>query len=190
MHLHLLDIFLDTKLAMKLGNAVSEAGGGAGGYGAMASMGESAGISGAFSGSSAFGDMLMSTGFANGGIMTNDGPVSLRKYANGGIANSPQLALYGEAGPEAYVPLPDGRSIPVTINGGNNSANSSGPTGQGGSNGSPNVTVNVINQSGSNVQATQGQPTFDAQGMILNVVLTAANQPGGFRSGMQSAMNG
>lgn len=56
--------------------------------------------------------------FADGGVMTNDGPLPLRKYASGGIANSPQLALYGEAGPEAYVPLPDGRSIPVTMQGG------------------------------------------------------------------------
>ena len=28
------------------------------------------------------------------------------------------MALYGEAGPEAYVPLPDGRSIPVAMRGG------------------------------------------------------------------------
>ncbi|MBS7812346.1 hypothetical protein [Roseococcus pinisoli] len=54
--------------------------------------------------------------FADGGIMTSMGPVQLRKYANGGVANNPQLALFGEgAQPEAYVPLPDGRSIPVTM---------------------------------------------------------------------------
>jgi len=55
-------------------------------------------------------------GFANGGIMTGRGPVPLRRYENGGIANSPQLAMFGEGKrPEAYVPLPDGRTIPVTI---------------------------------------------------------------------------
>jgi lambda family phage tail tape measure protein len=55
-------------------------------------------------------------GFANGGIMTSAGPVPLRRYASGGIANSPQLAMYGEGRkPEAYVPLPDGRSIPVKL---------------------------------------------------------------------------
>lgn len=54
--------------------------------------------------------------FANGGIMTSAGPVPLRRYASGGIANSPQLAMYGEGRtPEAYVPLPDGRSIPVRL---------------------------------------------------------------------------
>ena len=37
-------------------------------------------------------------------------------YSAGGVANSPQLAMYGEGRmPEAYVPLPDGRSIPVTV---------------------------------------------------------------------------
>ncbi|REF69651.1 tape measure protein [Paracoccus versutus] len=56
--------------------------------------------------------------FASGGIMTGAGPVDLpmRAYAAGGIANSPQMAIFGEGDmPEAYVPLPDGRSIPVTI---------------------------------------------------------------------------
>ncbi len=58
-------------------------------------------------------------GFANGGVMTGCGPMALRSYAAGGIANSPQLALFGEGSrPEAYVPLPDGRSIPVTMSGG------------------------------------------------------------------------
>jgi hypothetical protein len=54
--------------------------------------------------------------FANGGIMTTSGPMPLKRYANGGIANSPQLAMYGEGRkPEAYVPLPDGRRIPVKL---------------------------------------------------------------------------
>lgn len=57
-------------------------------------------------------------GFADGGIMTSSGSMPLRKYAAGGIANSPQLAMFGEGRtPEAYVPLPDGRSIPVTMQG-------------------------------------------------------------------------
>jgi lambda family phage tail tape measure protein len=62
-------------------------------------------------------------GFADGGVMTAEGPlplsVPLRGYASGGIANSPQLAVFGEGSrPEAYVPLPDGRTIPVTMSGG------------------------------------------------------------------------
>lgn len=38
------------------------------------------------------------------------------KFAKGGITSGPSIA--GEAGPEAVVPLPDGRSIPVTMTGG------------------------------------------------------------------------
>jgi len=56
--------------------------------------------------------------FADGGIMTSRGPMPLRKYAGGGIATSPQLALFGEGSvPEAYVPVPSGR-IPVELRGG------------------------------------------------------------------------
>ena len=63
-------------------------------------------------------------GFADGGVMTSTGPMALRTYASGGIANSPQLALFGEGSkPEAYVPLPDGRSIPVTMNSSASSGN-------------------------------------------------------------------
>ncbi|WP_193183274.1 tape measure protein [Nisaea sediminum] len=59
---------------------------------------------------------LSANGFAMGGIMTPHGPLALNTYDNGGIANSPQLALFGEGRtPEAYVPLPDGRSIPVSM---------------------------------------------------------------------------
>lgn len=55
-------------------------------------------------------------GFAGGGVMTSSGPLPLNRYAGGGIANSPQLALFGEGGgSEAYVPLPDGRRIPVAL---------------------------------------------------------------------------
>jgi hypothetical protein len=112
--------------------------------------------------------------FANGGVMSSLGSVSLQKYANGGIADSPQLALYGEGRMnEAYVPLPDGRSIPVTMQGGGSA---------------PAVTVNVINQSGQQVQATQTGQRFDGKQMILDVVLTAASQPGGFRDGLKGAM--
>jgi len=57
--------------------------------------------------------------FAGGGVMTGRGPLPLRTYASGGIATSPQLALFGEGStPEAYVPVPNGR-IPVTLRGGN-----------------------------------------------------------------------
>ena len=57
--------------------------------------------------------------FANGGIMTAMGSMPLQKYSSGGIANSPQLAMFGEGRQaEAYVPLPDNRRIPVKMEGG------------------------------------------------------------------------
>lgn len=53
-------------------------------------------------------------GFSNGGVMVpGQGPRSLRRFANGGVSN--QAAIFGEAGPEAAIPLPDGRSVPVTL---------------------------------------------------------------------------
>ena len=65
--------------------------------------------------------------FANGGIMTSDGPVPLKYYANGGIAKQAQVAVFGEgSSPEAFVPLPDGRSIPVTMTAGDSSTDSVG----------------------------------------------------------------
>lgn len=70
--------------------------------------------------------------FADGGVMTNAGPLPLRKYAGGGVANSPQMAMYGERGPEAYVPLPDGRSIPVKMKQRNDALNRYRPIGAAG----------------------------------------------------------
>lgn len=67
--------------------------------------------------------------YASGGVMTSRGPLPLRRYAGGGVAASPQMAMYGEGSmPEAYVPLPDGRSIPVTMEGGGGSSLVYSPT--------------------------------------------------------------
>jgi tape measure domain-containing protein len=49
--------------------------------------------------------------FAKGGIAAHGRPQPLKKFARGGVSKS--AAIFGEAGPEAAVPLPDGRSIPV-----------------------------------------------------------------------------
>lgn len=66
--------------------------------------------------------------FADGGVMTGDGPLPLRKYSEGGIANTPQLAMFGETSvPEAYVPVPSGK-IPVDIRMPKMTAQSNGPS--------------------------------------------------------------
>lgn len=89
----------------------------------------------------------ISSFFADGGIMTEFGSVPLRKYANGGVASMPQLAMFGEGSmPEAYVPLPDGRSIPVTFQGD-----------MGGGVGGSNVAISIIiNENGGEKSDQKG----------------------------------
>ncbi len=94
-------------------------------------------------------------GFADGGIMTSSGPLPLRAYATGGVATTPQLAVFGEGSmAEAYVPLPDGRSIPVTM-----SQSSSGGGGV------FNISVNV---------AEGGVTTSTGQGKDLGRAISSA----------------
>ena len=98
--------------------------------------------------------------------MTANGPLDLKKYAAGGIANSPQLAMFGEGSrPEAYVPLPDGRSIPVTMRG----------NGQG-----ANITVNV-DARGSSVEGDQagGGQLARAVAAAVQQELIKQQRPGG-----------
>jgi hypothetical protein len=108
-------------------------------------------------------------GFADGGIMSPSGPLPLKTYSRGGIANSPQLALYGEGSMnEAYVPLPDGRRIPVALQGG-----SSGTTTQ--------VVVNVDASGNSNVSGDAGKAEQLGR-MVSRAVqaeLIRQKQPGG-----------
>jgi tape measure domain-containing protein len=105
--------------------------------------------------------------FADGGIMTSDGPVPLRKYAGGGIASSPQLAMFGEGStPEAYVPLPDGRRIPVAMKGG----------------GGGNTVVNVsVDAKGTSVQgnAGQGEQLARVVAQAVQAELVRQKRPGG-----------
>jgi len=48
--------------------------------------------------------------------MVNVKTIEMQKFGKGGIADEP--SIFGEAGPEAAVPLPDGKSIPVTMKSG------------------------------------------------------------------------
>ena len=95
-------------------------------------------------------------GFKNGGIMNNGSKVS--GYATGGIADGPNsghLAMLH--GREAVIPLPNGNSIPVQMNGNGGMQNN-------------NVTVNV---------STDGQVQSSSNGAIgenLGQVIAAAVQ--------------
>lgn len=95
--------------------------------------------------------------FANGGIMTSSGPLPLKMYANGGIAKSAQVAVFGEGSrPEAYVPLPDGRSIPVTIN---NQGNGAEASNVGGNN--VVISINVTNNQGNSTESESSSSAAD-----------------------------
>lgn len=100
-------------------------------------------------------------GFANGGIMSGLGALPLKAYANGGIANTPQLALFGEGKMnEAYVPLPDGRSIPVSFTGGGASTTENS--------GGQQVVITInIDKSGGEQEATSGEDDDRATGQAL-----------------------
>ena len=107
--------------------------------------------------------------FAGGGVMTDQGPLPLKTYAKGGIADRPQLAMFGEGRmPEAYVPLPDGRTIPVTM--------------QGGAGGETNVVVNVNMETGQTQAQSDEKKGTDLGMVIASVVkqeLINQRRPGG-----------
>ena len=95
--------------------------------------------------SSMFGGAIAS---ANGNIMTDHGPLPLKYYSNGGIAKKAQVSIFGEGRtPEAYVPLPDGRSIPVTMK----VDGMDGETASAGGNQIA-ININITNNSGSETE--------------------------------------
>ncbi|MHB2265806.1 phage tail length tape measure family protein [Aliihoeflea sp. PC F10.4] len=73
-------------------------------------------------------------------------------FAKGGISDRP--AIFGEAGPEAAVPLPDGRSIPVSLRMQGNGAPS--PV---------SIKFEVVDRAGVQVEA--GQPQQGANGEMM-----------------------
>lgn len=76
-------------------------------------------------------------------------------YANGGVSHGPQLAMVSEGRyrHEAHVPLPDGRSIPVEMNGGS---------------GNLNLTVEIYRGEGDGVRVEE---QADAEGKRIQLFL-------------------
>ena len=114
--------------------------------------------------------------FANGGIMTSNGPLPLKYYANGGIANKAQVAVFGEGRqPEAYVPLPDGRSIPVSMN-------VDGLGGESDSVGGNQVVINIsVNNNGGSTTETEStdgssQNADDMRTLANNIKAAVKNE--------------
>ena len=101
-------------------------------------------------------------------------PGGVTGYANGGIVKRPTLGLVGEGKTnEAVVPLPDGKAIPVNMNG---TANTN------------NVTVNVAMDGAGNAQAqteSDGQNSAELGRLIAGAVqeeLKRQKRPGGILS--------
>jgi len=104
----------------------------------------------------------------------------VQKFAKGTIVNKPTIfpmqqgmGLIGEAGPEGVLPL-------TRTKGGDLGVKAEG-TGA-------NVTVNVINQTSQEVEAEQrGQPRFDGNQLVVDVILTDLNRRGPIFQGMMGA---
>lgn len=117
---------------------------------------------------------MHSTFSANGNVMTPMGPLKLEKYARGGIASSPQVSVFGEGRKnEAYVPLPDNRTIPVTLSGGGGSNVTMGDT---------NITVTV--EGGNTTTSVEESSEFgkrlsEAIKFTVNDELIRQSRPGG-----------
>jgi hypothetical protein len=117
--------------------------------------------------SSAIGSIF---GLANGGVLAG----GFRAFANGGTVNKPTLGLVGEGKyNEAVVPLPDGRSIPI-----------SGATGST----ENNVTVNVTIDSDGNAKSDSGMDGDKAKQLgymvsqAVQAELVDQKRPGGLLS--------
>jgi len=118
-------------------------------------------LAGAGGGGGLLGGLFKIFGFANGGIAAHGKP--LKQFANGGISR--KAAIFGEAGPEAAVPLPDGRRIPVDLR----------LPPKGGAGGSETITVN-LQADRSVIAETADQRIQTASGTIVNVAVQQSTQ--------------
>lgn len=134
---------------------------------AVAGIGSAFGGGAAPVGSAPQGDFI-GPQLAKGGVM-HGRMYQLKRYATGGVARGPQLALFGEGKQaEAFVPLPDGRSIPVTMRGGG---------------GGPTVVINVSAIDAAGVAAFFHQN----RKQLWAVVGMGAQRDSGLRQGLGAA---
>ena len=104
--------------------------------------------------------------FANGGIA----PGGFTAFANGGVVTGPTLGLVGEGRyNEAVIPLPDGKSVPVQLSGGD-----------GGNQINSNITVNVSNgQAQSNATGSNSSELGRKIEGAVKQVIVGELRPGG-----------
>lgn len=96
-----------------------------------------------------------------------------KAFANGTpVISKPTLGLVGEGRyNEAIIPLPDGKSVPVVMRGSEE-------------NKTPNVTIQVINQTTQEVTATTSAPKFDGEKYIVDVILKNISTNGQLRTAL------
>lgn len=100
-----------------------------------------------------------------------DAGLPIQRFAKGGITNG--ISIAGEEGPEAVVPLPDNRSIPVSFMG-NNMSNSSGD--------SFNISINVSDSGNSQQSDTSNKDRNEFARIISETVqqeIVRQKRPGG-----------
>jgi len=119
--------------------------------------------------SSLFGGPAMETGGILPGNVTSTAPV--KAFARGGIARRPTMALFGEGDTaEAFVPLPDNRSIPVSFVGG-------------GAQTGTQVSINIQAMDSRDVQRALLEQQSTLRGIFTNTMETRSS----FRSAIQRA---
>jgi tape measure domain-containing protein len=108
--------------------------------------------------------------FGGGGAAFNPSAFSIPAFANGGIVTGPTLGLVGEGRyNEAVIPLPDGKSVPVQLSGGD-----------GGNQINSNITVNVNNgQAQSNATGSNSSELGRKIEGAVKQVIVGELRPGG-----------
>lgn len=118
---------------------------------------------------SLFGKPAMEKGGILPGNVTSTAPA--RAFARGGIARRPTMALFGEGNTaEAFVPLPDNRSIPVSFVGG-------------GAQTGTQVSINIQAMDSRDVQRALLEQQSTLRGIFTNTMETRSS----FRSAIQRA---
>jgi len=140
--------------------------GGAGGGGGLASLLNAGGGAGGAGGSGIFSSIFSGItsffGFRNGGIVSARGGYYDKMYSGGGIAKGRDSGYPAILhGTEAVVPLPDGKKIPVQMQGSNSNINTIS------------VSVNV-DQSGNATSTTK--ENSDAKGRMFGEAISRAVQ--------------
>lgn len=129
-------------------------------------------------GAGGFGDIFKMFFHARGGIAAHGRPQPIRTFAGGGISRS--AAIFGEAGPEAAVPLPDGRRIPVDLRMPAIQKTSGAVGGSGGG-----TTVNIIDNAGVEKQQQRRRGSNGEE--IIDVIISRVKDEfasGGFDKSM------